>query len=71
MNKDNNVPLHTYVDDPLQEVLREGARRLLDQAIDAVVYELLEQHADRRTSEGRTGLVGIRGRKTTKATATS
>ena len=57
MSKDNIVPLHTSANDPLQKVLRDGARRLLAQAIDAEVDELLEQHAARRTPEGRAGVV--------------
>ena len=57
MNKDNIVALGTSVGDPLQDVLRDGARRLLAQAIDAEVDELLTQHADRRTAEGRAGVV--------------
>lgn len=57
MNKDNIVALRTSVGDPLQDVLRDGARRLLAQAIDAEVDELLTQHADRRTAEGRAGVV--------------
>lgn len=57
MTKHNIVPLHPSVGDPLQDVLREGARKLLAQAIDTEVEELLEQHADRRTPEGRAGVV--------------
>ena len=44
MAKNNIVALHTSVSDPMQEVSREGARRLLARAIDAEVTELLDQH---------------------------
>lgn len=57
MNKDNIVPLHEDIGDPLQAILRDGARRLLAQAIEAEVDELLDQHADRRTPEARAGVV--------------
>ena len=57
MSKDNIVTLHPTDGNPLQDVLREGAQRLLAQAIEAEVEDLLEQHAARRTAEGRSGVV--------------
>ena len=39
--------------DPLTEVLRQGAQRLLAQAIEAEVAVLLAQYADHRDSQGR------------------
>lgn len=39
-------------DDPLTEVLRNGARTLLAQAIEAEVAEFLSKHADLKTEEG-------------------
>jgi putative transposase len=43
--------------DPLTEVLREGARALLAQAVEAEVTAFLSGHADRQTEDGRQRLV--------------
>ena len=43
--------------DPLTEVLRNGARALLAQAIEAEVAEFLASHADLKTETGRQRLV--------------
>ncbi len=43
--------------DPLTEVLRDGARALLAQAIEAEVAALLSVHADKLTDDGRQRLV--------------
>ena len=43
--------------DPLTEVLRNGARALLAQAIEAEVASLLSIHADKLTDDGRARLV--------------
>ncbi len=43
--------------DPLTEVLREGARALLAQAVEAEVAAFLSGHADRHTEDGRQRLV--------------
>jgi len=43
--------------DPLPEVLREGARALLAQAVEAEVAAFLGRHADRQTEDGRQRLV--------------
>jgi transposase-like protein len=43
--------------DPLTEVLREGARALLAQAVEAEVAAFLSGHADRQTEDGRQRLV--------------
>ena len=43
--------------DPLTEVLRNGARALLAQAVEAEVAALLASHADELTDEGRARLV--------------
>jgi putative transposase len=40
-------------EDPLTEVLRQGAQRLLAQAIEAEVAVLLAQYADRHDAQGR------------------
>ena len=43
--------------DPLTELLRTGARQLLQQAIGAELQELLSTHTDRRLEDGRAGVV--------------
>jgi transposase-like protein len=43
--------------DPLTEVLRNGARALLTQAVEVEVAALLANHADKLTSDGRARLV--------------
>jgi putative transposase len=43
--------------DPLTEVLRNGARALLTQAVEAEVSALLSVHADKLTDDGRARLV--------------
>jgi len=43
--------------DPLTEVLRNGARALLVQAVEAEVAALLSSHADKLTDDGRSRLV--------------
>jgi len=45
------------IDDPLTQLLREGARRLIEQAVEAELQDLLARHADRRTEDGRAGVV--------------
>jgi len=45
------------VDDPLTSVLREGARRLLAQAVEAEAEAFLEAMRDERLPDGRTRLV--------------
>lgn len=44
-------------EDPLTTVLRQGAQRLLAQAIEVEVAMLLARYADRRDSEGRQAIV--------------
>jgi hypothetical protein len=43
--------------DPLTEVLRNGARALLTQAVEAEVAALISCHADKLTDDGRQRLV--------------
>jgi putative transposase len=60
MNEDNVVSLRRPDDraeDPLTEVLRHGARRLLAQAIEAEVATFLASHADLVDEAGRRRLV--------------
>jgi putative transposase len=52
-----NPALPNEVRDTLTEVLREGARTLLAQAIEAEVAEFLAGHADERDASGRMRLV--------------
>lgn len=52
-----NPAVANEVRDALTEVLREGARTLLAQAIEAEVAEFLAGHADKRDAAGRTRLV--------------
>ena len=60
MNEDSTVvrfPQPEVVDDPLSEVLRAGARRLLAQAIEAEAEAFLAGMADRRLADGRARFV--------------
>ena len=59
MIQDNVVKLIQPAEfsDPLTEVLREGARALLAQAVEAEVAAFLSGHADRQTGDGRQRLV--------------
>ena len=62
MNNDNvfelrNPGVANEVRDALTEVLREGARALLSQAIEAEVTEYLAQHGEQKDSTGRARLV--------------
>ena len=59
MIQDNVVKLIQPAEfsDPLTEVLREGARALLAQAVEAEVAAFLSGHADRQTEDGRQRLV--------------
>ena len=43
--------------DPLTEVLRNGARALLAQAVEAEIAALLSSHADKLTEDGRQRVV--------------
>lgn len=44
-------------DDPLTSMLREGAQKLIAQAVEAELQTLLERHADKRTEDGRQAVV--------------
>src|SRR4051812_28678670 len=50
-------PGATLADDPLLAVLREGARRMLTQAVEAEVEAFLAAHADLTDGQGRRRLV--------------
>ena len=43
--------------DPLSDLLRSGARQLIEQAVEAELAELLAQHASKRLADGRAGVV--------------
>jgi putative transposase len=45
-------------DDQLTEILRQGARTLLAQAVEAEVADFLAKHADLKTEDGRQRVVG-------------
>jgi len=43
--------------DPLTEMLRAGAQQLIRQAVEVELQELLEQQSERRTADGKAGVV--------------
>jgi len=55
MSKDNVVQMQAPegINDPLTELLRQGARQLIEQAIGAELNELLDQYAEERDEQGR------------------
>ncbi len=59
MSKNNVVKLagRDTIIDPLIELLRSGAEQLIYQAVEAELLELLAEHVERRTEEGKTGVV--------------
>ena len=59
MKKDTVVDIagRAPVGDVLTELLRNGAQELIRQAVEAELRELLDQHATRRTEDGRAGVV--------------
>jgi len=59
MSKNNVVELsgRDTLADPLTELLRTGAERLIYQAVEAELRELLAEHAGRRTEKGKAGVV--------------
>src|SRR3954451_14448151 len=72
MIQDNNVVKLIQPEafsDPLTEVLREGARALLAQAVEAEVAAFLSGHADKHTEDGRQRLVR-HGHRTERAIMT-
>ncbi|BCX82392.1 hypothetical protein MIT9_P1978 [Methylomarinovum caldicuralii] len=56
MNESNVVELKTPAEDALNELLKEGARQLLAQAIEAEVVELLSRYAD-QSVDGKRAVV--------------
>ncbi|MFT6917261.1 MAG: putative transposase [Motiliproteus sp.] len=53
---DLNQPASAPID-PLTELLRSGARKLIAQAVETELQTLLDQHADRRLTDGRQAVV--------------
>ena len=43
--------------DPLTELLRTGAEQLIYQAVEVELLELLAEHSERRTEDGKAGVV--------------
>lgn len=50
-------PAPGMVEDPLTELLRAGARQLLQQAVEAELAQLLAHHAEERDAQGRAAVV--------------
>ena len=59
MSKHNVVELagRDTIADPLTELLRAGAEQLIYQAVEADLQALLAQHSERRTADGKAGVV--------------
>ena len=59
MDKSNVVKLTSRdtIIDPLTELLRTGAEQLIYQAVEAEFLELLAEHSERRTEDGKAGVV--------------
>ena len=59
MGKDNVVGFRgrEASADPLTELLRTGAQQLICQAVEAELQELLGQYSERRTADGKAGVV--------------
>jgi len=59
MNKHNVVELQdrAVFADPLTEMLREGAIQSISQVIETELQDLLAQHAERHTAEGKRAVV--------------
>jgi len=59
MNKDNVIELlgREINTDPLTELLRSGAQKLIQQAVEVELSALLDKHTDRRTETGHAGVV--------------
>ena len=59
MSKNNVVKLtgRDTIIDPLTELLRTGAEQLIYQAVETELLELLAEHSERRTADGKAGVV--------------
>ncbi len=58
MSKNNVVKLtgRGTITDPLAELLRTGAEQLICQAVEAEFLELLAEHSERQTEDGKAGV---------------
>ena len=52
-----NLAGRDTIADPLTEMLRAGARQLIQQAVEVELQEMLEHYSGRHTEDGRTGVV--------------
>jgi putative transposase len=60
MPKDNVVDFkkpETFIDDPITDVLRTGAKKLLAEALEAEIESFLCQYRDLRDDQGRKRVV--------------
>ena len=59
MSKTNVVEVsgRDTIADPLTELLRSGAERLIHRAVEVELEDLLSAHSDRRTADGKAGVV--------------
>jgi transposase-like protein len=60
MSKDNVIDLkkpETFIDDPITEILRSGARRLLAQALETEVEVFMSQYTDQKDETGKQRIV--------------
>ncbi len=59
MSKSNIIELtgRDTIIDPLTELLRTGAERLIYQAVEAELHEVLAEHSERRRVDGKAGVV--------------
>ena len=57
MSNDKVVSLHTPAEDVLGELLKNGAKQLLAQAVQAELNELLDRHKDLSIDDGRQAVV--------------
>ncbi len=59
MSKNNVIELsgREVGSDPLTELLRAGAQRLIQEAVETELLELLGEHSKRRTEDGKAGVV--------------
>ena len=57
MSEDNNVVPFTAPENPLEQLLKQGAQQLLASAIEAELAELLEQFYHKRLDDGRLRVV--------------
>ena len=56
MSKDNLIELKNpepFIDDPITEILRNGAKKLLAEALEAEIKSFLSQYADFKDDQGR------------------